>query len=557
MLTEISITHLATIEKAHLELNPGTTVVTGETGAGKSILIDAIELALGSRATSDLVRPEQDKADIHVRFNIEKLPDVKQWLKQYDFEDDAQECIIRRTIYRDGRSRSYINNIPTTLQLLREISDLLINIHGQHEHQALFKPDTQRDMLDCYAGHTTLVTQVSSLAYEWQTLSNTLEKLRQSDHERVARSDFLRFQLRELEELRLGPDEFQTLDQEHKQLAHAGDLLQNMNVALQYLTEQENHNVLTLLHQSIHALEPLQEINPKIHPWIEALKNVVIQIRDTENEVRHFLNDTDIDPERLTWVEQRIGTLFDMARKYKTSPGELFALQQRLAAELAEIDTSDERLAALEQQRLVIEKNYSDAANKLSASRKKSAKKLEQEITQIIQELSLPHGKLQIQFVTEGVTPFASYGHEKIIFLITTNIGQPLQPLAKVASGGELSRISLAIHMATAEQHTIPTLIFDEVDVGISGGTAEMVGNLLRRLGKTHQLLCITHLPQVAAKGHQHWLVEKHHTKSATFTRISDLAKPEKIRELARMLGGIEITQKTLAHAEEILEAQI
>ncbi len=553
MLIQIDITNLVTIQQVHLDLQAGTTVITGETGAGKSILIDAIELALGSRATGDMVRAGQEKADISITFDIRKLPDVKNWLQQHDLYDDSDECIIRRTVQKDGRSKSYINSTPSTLQLLRELSDLLINIHGQHEHQALFKPETQREMLDKYAGHHDFTSSVANLSREWHSVTAILENLRKANHERTSRGEFLRFQLNELEELQLSADEFQALDNEHKKLANSGELLQNMNLALNNLSEQENHNALSSLNHALGALENVQQYDTKIQAWVDNMRSAIIQLSDTENELRHHLEHIDLDPERLQWIEARIGSLFDMSRKHKVKPEELFALQQRIASELSVLNTSEERILELEQQRQTIAANYEKSAKKLSDSRAKFAKKLTKEITDIIHELSLPHGKFHIEFVSD-VAAFSPFGIEKIIFQITTNIGQPLQPLAKVASGGELSRISLAIHMATAEQHTIPTLIFDEVDVGISGGTAEIVGKLLRRLGTTHQLLCITHLPQVAAQGQQHLLVEKRHEKEATFSHIHALDAKEKIHELARMLGGVEITKKTIEHAKEMLE---
>ncbi len=554
MLTQIDITNLATIQELHLELAPNATVITGETGAGKSVLIDAIELALGSRATGDMVRAGCEKADISLSVDTSKLPDVKRWLKAADLENDTDECMIRRTVQKDGRSKSYINGTPITLQLLREFSDLFINIHGQHEHQALFKPDTQREMLDKYAGHNELVSATAQHAQQWQKLFAKISELKKIGGERHSRIEFLKFQAQELEELQLQAGEFEALDLEHKQLANSGELLQNINFALNHLAEDENHNAIKSLNKALDALETLHGVHPKISTWMETLKSAIIQVNDTESELRHYLDNVDLDPERLQYIEARIGVLFDVARKHKVAPQELFALLQRIKNELAELDCSDERVAELEKELSALEKNYQATAAKLSASRAKAAKKLTQEITQIIHELSLPHGKFHIQFATDDVPPCYAQGLEKIIFQITTNVGQPLLALAKVASGGELSRISLAIHMATAEQHTIPTLIFDEVDVGISGGTAEIVGKLLRRLGETHQLLCITHLPQVAAQGHQHLLVEKRHEKNATFTQIRPLTPKEKISELARLLGGIEITKKTIDHAREMLE---
>jgi DNA repair protein RecN (Recombination protein N) len=469
MLTQIDIINLATIQKLHVELAAGTTVITGETGAGKSVLIDAIELALGGRGTGDFVRQGADKADISLTFAVRELPQIQTWLQQHDLENDGDDCIIRRTLSRDGRSKSYINNIPTTLQVLRELSDLLINIHGQHEHQALFQVATQRDMLDKYAGHLTLTAQAAALSQEWHGVQNVLTGLRTTNQEQNSRSEFLRFQLLELEELQLKPDEFRTLELEHKQLANAGALLENLAYAINVLADDDNHNAVRSLNQIMHALENIREFNPQVALWIESIKNALIQVNDVENEIRHYQENVDLDPERLQWIEQRIGTLFDIARKHKIAPENLLALQERIAAELASLDSSDARLAELMEQLQQIEKNYHAVTKKLSASRAKAALQLAKEITAIIHELSLPHGQFKVYFATDDVPAFASFGAERVIFQITTNVGQPLQPLAKVASGGELSRISLAIHMATAEQHTIPTLIFDEVDVGISG----------------------------------------------------------------------------------------
>ncbi len=553
MLTQITISHLVTIEKLHVELYAGTTVITGETGAGKSILIDAIELALGKRIATDKVRHGQDKADISLGFNLQNVPQAKQWLTLHELDNETDECIIRRTIHKDGRSRSFINGTPITLQLLRELTDLLINIHGQHEHQALFKQDTQRNMLDKFAGHDDLLNSVSDLGKEWHSLSSKINELKQPNHDAHSRSEFLKFQLRELEDLQLKPNEFSELDREHKDLAQSGEQLEKLNLSLQHLADQEDHNALSLLKQTLHLLESLGSENPKIVSWIENLRSNIIQLRDLEDELRSHLESIDLNPERLHWVEERISTLFNLARKHKILPTELSHFQNKILDELTAIETKDTLLEELEKKREAIEKRYEDAAAELSKSRHIAGKNLAQEINSFIQELSLPNGKFQIQFANDTAR-FSPQGIEKIIFEIAMNAGQPLQPLAKVASGGELSRISLAIHLATAEQHTIPSLIFDEIDVGISGGTAEIVGKLIRRLGKSHQILCITHLAQVAAQGHQHLLVEKNLRKDTTFTHVRALSTEDKIIELARMLGGVKMTQKTLEHAREMLE---
>lgn len=554
MLTQLHISNLITIHELHLDFKTGTTVITGETGAGKSILIDAIELTLGARANTDVVRTGQDKADISVCFDVSRLPEAKQWLKNYDLDQNSNECILRRTIHQDGRSRCFINSMPTTLQPLRELGELLIEIHGQHEHQCLLKPDVQRSLLDRYAGHQHLLDSVHTLADEWQTINQEINELRKLLSERNSRSDFLKFQLRELEALHIVQDEFQRLDLEHKQLSHAGELLQNINHALHFLSDNEEANASLFLNQALEALETIQKVDPKIHAWIESIKNALIHVSDVEDELRRYLDSVDLDPERLQWVDQRIGTLFDTSRKHKVAPHELFDLQNKLSAELSHLEMSDSRLIDLSKKIEMIAKKYEEAANQLSKSRFEAANKIAAEITKTIQTLALPHAEFKVQLEQENLLRISPYGLEKIIFQIKTNAGHTLQPLAKIASGGELSRVGLAIHMATASQQSTPTLIFDEVDVGIGGGTAEIVGKLLRQLSKTHQVICITHQPQVAALGHHHLLANKQHQSNNTYTQIRFLSSTEKINELARMLGGIEITKKTLAHARELVE---
>ncbi len=554
MLTEIHINNLITIHTLHLEFCGGTTVITGETGAGKSILIDAIELALGNRASNDKVRPGQEKAEISICFDVSKLVDARLWLDHYDLSQENNECILRRVIYQDGRSKSFINGMPTTLQPLRELGELLIQIHGQHEHQSLLKIDHQRKMLDHYAGHQHLLDTVSHLSDEWHILNKQITQLRKRQTERNTRMTFLNFQLEELKALQLTQDEFQALDLEHKQLAHAGELLQNLNHALNVLTDHEENNALRSIHQALHGLELIQQVDPKISVWIESLNAIMIQISDTEDGLRHYLNTIEIDPARLSWVEDRISLLFDTARKHKINPQELYDLQCRLSLELNELENSDLQLSELEQKLLHIEKQYHDNAIKLSKSRTKAATNLNTIITTTIHQLSLNHAQFEVYLESDKTTVISPYGLEKIIFHIKTNAGQTMQPLAKIASGGELSRMGLAIHLAAADQHHTPTLIFDEVDVGIGGATAEMVGKLLRKLGQSHQVLCITHQAQVAAKGHQHIRVEKTQSEHSTRTQVYTLSQDERTRELARMLGGVEITKTTLAHAKELIE---
>lgn len=556
MLTEIHIQNLITIQELNLEFKKGTTVITGETGAGKSILIDAILLTLGARATGDLVRPGQEKADITLTFDISKLPDAQQWLKSHDLDQATPECILRRTIYQDGRTRSYINGMPSTLQPLRELSEVLIQIHGQHEHQSLLKTEKQRALLDRYANHAYLVDSVHAIADEWQLLNQEMLELKRNMDDRTSKSEFLRYQLQELEALHLQQNEFSILDAEHKQLAHADELLQHLNLTLGLIAEAEELNALQILNRALQTLEKVRHVEPKIATWIEAIQNAIIQLSDTEDELHRYLETFSLDPERLTWLEQRISSLFNAARKHRIEPNELYDFQKKLSAEENSLASSDTRLSELIQKINALEEQYSIAANKLSKSRKQAAAKLTKELTQIIHELSLPHAEFTIEF-EKNETAITSYGIDKITFQIKTNAGQLSQPLAKIASGGELSRIALAIHMTTALEHATPTLIFDEVDVGIGGSTAEVVGKLLRRLGQTHQVLCITHQPQVAALGQHHIRVTKTHRDNRHQTCIDMLSPKEKINELARMLGGLEITSKVLAHAKEMVEKSI
>src|SRR5579872_3224967 len=420
MLIQINISNLITIDELSLELSSGTTVLTGETGTGKSILIDAIELALGARASEQIVRPGQEKADISLCFDVSKLPAALQWLKNYDLDQDTAECIIRRTISKDGRTRSYINGMPTTLQPLRELRELLIDIHGQHEHQTLFKSEKQREMLDDFANHFTLTTQVAELAHDWRALNQEINTLRKLTEERSAQHSFLAFQLRELEELHITPEEFQALDLEHKQLAHADELLQNIQSALNYLGENEEQNVLRLLNQALQALEMVKNIDPKISEKVENLQSILIQVSETESDLQHYLNAVELDPERLRVVEERIGTLFDLARKHKISPNELYEFQQKLSTELKELANSDEHLNHLTIQLKTIEKKYQETAKKLSESRIKAGKKLSKEITSTIRELALPHAHFQVVFEENNLQDLSPHGLEKITFQITT-----------------------------------------------------------------------------------------------------------------------------------------
>ncbi len=553
MLQHLSIQNFALINQLDLEFNSGMTVLTGETGAGKSILIDALLLALGDRADTKVIQNGCDRCAISASFAIHQLPVAEEWLQAHELAND-DNCILRRTISADGRSRGFINGQPVPVQLLRELADLLVSIHGQHEHQALLKPDQQRILFDAYAGHGTSVTKVQQLYSQWRKTQEELTSLKTQNEHRNSRLEFLSFQVEELLQLNLQQDELIKIDQEHRQLANAEHLLASAQQAALLLAEQEDNNALGLLHKAQTLLLAKKGIDRKLDNAAELLHNAIIQTEEAFAELSHYCDRMSLDPERLQWVEQRLGAIHDVARKHRITPKQLIPLQQQLQQELEQLLNSDSRLQELENKLAELAIQYQKAAETLSAQRQKAAQHLAPAIEKYLQQLGMPGGRFVVHFEPNANNQFAAHGLERIEFHVSANPGQPLQPLGKVASGGELSRISLAIHTLTAQNNATPTLIFDEVDVGIGGGTAEIVGRLLRKLSDSSQVLCVTHLPQVAALGQHHFQVGKTIRDNSTHTEVKALDKKAKINEIARMLGGVKITDQTLAHAKEMVE---
>lgn len=554
MLTDIHIRDLATIEALDLALEGNTTMITGETGAGKSIFIEAIELALGGRASQNWVRPQKDKADISLSFDITHFPRVIECLSKLDLHDGSPTCIIRRVITSDGRSRSYVNGAPATLPFVKELGELLFHSHGQYDQQVLLKPENQRDMLDRFANHLSLATQVRLLAETYKTTALQIATLREKSQERETRAEYLRFQLDELQTINLQAGEWEALEAEHHKLSHAEELMRHIQQVMLILSDNDNHTVFSQLHDVRKTLENMQAVESKAHVWMKTLESSLISLTDLEAELKNYLESTDLDPEKLQTIELRISQIFSLARKHKISPPALIDLRQNLSKELSALDSCDEDIQKLENELRQIRDSYANLAKQLSHGRKQAASKLEKEITPIIRSLSLPHGEFKIALDAITDTELSAHGAERICFLIKTNPDQSLQPLVKVISGGELSRLSLAVHLALANRTTIPTLIFDEIDTGLSGATAEKIGKLLRKLGDSYQVFCVTHQPQVAACGHHHLLVKKDFKSNTTHTRLQLLNMEEKTREIARMLGGEKMTQKTLEHAREVLE---
>lgn len=553
MLNDIHIRDLATIEELHLHFQQGSTMITGETGAGKSIFIEAIELALGGRASANLVRPGKEKAEITLGFDVANFPAVIERLKALDLYHDMPECLIRRVITNDGRSRCYVNGSPATLVLAKELGELLFHLHGQHQQQVLLQSDTQREMLDRYGNHLSLAQEVKHLAENWKSIAQDIKQLQEKTLERAERSDYLQFQLDELNNLHLQEGEWENLETEHKRLANAEELIKHLQIASQQLADNDETTVLSQLNEVRRALESIASVTPLSKEWLTNLNSIAILVQDLKSDLHDYLENTDLDPEKLQQIEERISAIFNLARKHKVEPKDLVSLQEKISQELNTLHSSDDILLAMQTQQKEIEQAYIQKANELTQTRQQAASKLAKEITQTIRSLSLPHGEFRIELEKES-TAFAYHGCEKIIFLIKTNPDQNLQPLAKVVSGGELSRLSLAAHLALAHRTSIPTLVFDEVDTGLSGATAEKIGRLLRELGKSYQVFCVTHQAQVAACGHHHLLVEKYFIDKSTHTRLRLLDEIEKTKEIARMLGGEVITEKTLAHAQEMLE---
>ena len=552
MLSHIYLNNFAIIEKLDLELKSGMTALTGETGAGKSILIDAIGLVLGDRAESGVVRHGADKAEITLTVEINDTPTAQQWLSDQDLiEAGDDQCILRRVITANGKSRAWINGTPCNLGMLRQLGEQLVDIHGQHEHQSLMKKDMQRQMLDDYAENLQQRERTANAYNNWKTLHKKLERLSSQNSDHQAKLDLLRFQTQELDELQLTENESQQLDKEHARLSNAGQLIDATSQSVMQLYDADEQSVYSSISDILKHLESGVELDKSLKEPFEMLQNAQIQIQEAADNLRRYQESVGLDPERLDWVNKRLSTLHDLSRKHQTTPDLLFSKWQSLQAELNELDSDEYDLDALQEKLLEHEKHYLDNAKKLTAARKKSATQLSKGVTAAMQELGMEGGQFSIDFKENEI--FSTHGTDNIEFQVSANPGQPLKSLVKVASGGELSRISLAIQMIAAQRITLPALIFDEVDSGIGGGIAEVVGRQLRKLGHNRQVLCVTHLPQVASQAHNHYKVTKIKGKDSTSTGMLVLDQDQRIQETARMMGGIEITESTLNLAKEML----
>lgn len=553
MLAQLTISNFAIVRELEIDFHAGMTAITGETGAGKSIAIDALGLCLGGRAEADMVRPGASRADLCARFSLKDTPAALRWLEENQL-DDGRECLLRRAISSDGRSRGFINGTAVPLSQLRELGQLLIQIHGQHAHQLLLKPEHQKNLLDGYAGEYALTQKMAENYREWHQSCRTLAQHQQQSQERAARADLLHYQLKELNEFMPVPGEFEQIDEEYKRLANSGQILTTSQQALDALADGEESNLLSQLHTVRHLVSELVGMDDRLSGVLNMLEEAAIQVSEAGDELRHYCERLELDPNRLHELEQRISRQITLARKHRIAPEELPAFHASLLEEQEQMDSQADSLEALMQTVAQQHQQALSVARELHTSRVKNAAELSELITASIQSLSMPHGQLEIniEFDEHHLT---AEGADRIDFRVSTNPGQPLQALSKVASGGELSRIALAIQVITARKMETPALIFDEVDVGISGPTAAVVGKLLRQLGESTQVMCVTHLPQVAGCGHQHFFVSKETDGAMTETHMQQLDKRARLQELARLLGGSEVTRNTLANAKELLAA--
>ncbi|MDD1638581.1 MAG: DNA repair protein RecN [Methylococcaceae bacterium] len=528
MLLNLNIIDLAVVKSLDLDLEKGMSVLTGETGAGKSILLTALGLALGDRADSGYVRPECKRAEVNLEFDLADAPGAQQWLKDNEL-DDEQHCLIRRIVNQDGRSKAYINNRPVTLQFLQELSEKLVEIHGQHAHLTLLNSDEQRRLLDVYAKNQNLLDQVNSCYKQWLLAHKELASLIKASVDQTEREELLRYQIEELQQLDLASFSYSSLSEEHSKLANLGQILSTGQAQVDLLYENDQLSVNQMLSHSVSELTHIARFAPEITEICNLLSEAQIQTEEAAIQLRR------------------------LSRKHHVTPDELPELVGKLEAELDGLTHSGERIETLKTDTAQLLAQYHQLAAQLSEQRRKTGQKLQKQISTTIKELGMPQGEFLVDITALDTDTPKLNGKDKIEFLVSANPGLPPKPLAKVASGGELSRISLAIQVTTANDKTTPTLIFDEVDSGIGGGVAEIVGQKLRSLSHNRQVMCVTHLPQVAAQAHHHLYVEKNNKTDITSSSVKLLNDEERVEEIARMLGGVTITANTLAHAKEML----
>lgn len=553
MLLHLSISQFTLVEQLDLELKAGMTCITGETGAGKSIMLDALSLTLGNRADASMVKQGADKAEISATFLLNAR--AKKWLKHNDYDDQEDEILLRRVITSEGRSRAYINGQPVSATHLKALSHCLVDIQGQHAHQLLLQKNTARKLVDSYGNLQNQVQKVRTGYQEWKSIQQQIQQFEEQNADQVAQKQLLTYQVEEFKELSPQEQEVEQLEAEQKQLSNAESSILSCQRALSFCDEEMDGQVpaSNLLQYALTELEQLDDKGAVIAESRELLQQALVNIQEAGHSLRSQIDGTEINPQRLQQTEQRLSDLYQMARKHQCKPEQLFEKWQELAEQLSSLSLSEQDIEELKIKAASLKTELHDTATKLSSKRQASAKKLAKAATQHLDAMAMSNAKLV--FEVSQREHINEYGLDDLDIMVQTNPGMPFAPIAKAASGGELSRISLAVQVVTAQTSHIPTMVFDEVDVGIGGGTAERVGRLLKELGSHSQVICVTHQPQVAAQGDQHLQVSKLSGKKTTVTQVRELDQKQRTEEIARMLGGVEITQNTLNHAKEMLTA--
>jgi DNA repair protein RecN (Recombination protein N) len=554
MLTSLQVRNFAIIDQAEVEFAPGMTVLTGETGAGKSILVDALGLVLGERGGTGLVRSGAKRAEFTAEFDLQKLPAARDWLEEQMLDLD-DECNLRRVINADGRSRAFINGNTVPLQSLKALGEMLLDIHGQHFHQSLGRRDVQRNLLDYFGGLNDVRAMTETAFGEWQSVASQLAELETADADRASRLELLQFQIAELDALALGSDETSTLMQERQKLRNSGTLAESVTGALQRLYDGDPVNAQGLIAEAMQAIEQMCEVDPSLDPIASLLQDANIQVSEAQDMLRRYGDALDMDPARQNWVEERLDAIYAIARKHRVEPEELGDLHRTLKQQLDDLEHAEERSAELADQVAAAESDYRNFAAQLSAGRQKAVENFSSAVTAAMANLGMPGGVFTIMLTSRDHDDPRSWGTDDVEFMISANPGQPPMPFSRVASGGELSRMSLSIQVIASDGSAIPTMVFDEVDSGVGGGVAEMVGLKLRELGETRQVFCVTHLPQVASLADHHFRISKISDGKSTKTVVTHLGDDERVEELARMLGGVEITARTREHAAEMLRS--
>ncbi len=549
MLIRLIIRDFVIVHRLELDFDGGMSALTGETGAGKSILIDALGLTLGEKADTSLIREGCERAEVTSEFALDDCPAAQHWLAAHDFAD-GEACLLRRVLTQGGRSRAYINGTPATQDALKQLGGYLLDIHGQHAHQFLLRANAQRQLLDDYAGLHEQVNAVTSHYQRWQTARAAWKHLRQASDDRANRLDYLRFQLGELESVLDDVTDIPALEAEHRRLTHA-DQLQTRGAEVCYALGDDEQGLAVRLGGQIRRLAELAALDDDLQGVQELVESAHIQLDEAVQALRRYLDHLALDPAQLQRLDERLGKLHDLARKHQGKMADLPRLVGQFRQEADALENADHQLDQLSDELRLLEQAYQQQAELLSQSRRQAALRLSDAVTAGMQRLSMPGGRFEVAC---HVGKAGQHGIDQIDFWVAMNPGQRAGALSSVASGGELSRLSLAIQVATSDCGQTPTLIFDEVDVGIGGAVAEIVGQLMRRLGKQRQVMCVTHLPQVAVQAHQQYRVKKTIDGDVTETKISRLNDAQRIDEIARMLGGVDITEQTRKHAAELIQ---